>query len=347
MPNSKKFPYGFLIALLLILVFEFANACFDNYFYSPAAEWPFTPFEGLRLKLKNDLALSKEKAFDIIILGDSHGHISIIPKTIEEKTLLTCFNFSLFGAQGTLAPYWMFRNYLKSHDTKPKYVIVEFSPFLEQIYPPEEISANALTRFYDFKKGNIKAFIEEYGVVKGIKFMLPSLKHQERLKDFIKNPLAVEIPSKTQLADFSNQFYFDKGYYPKEANKSYPPKSKESGYEAFFRFNIDKFSMSPFMQKYLRGILDLAKENQIKIIYYIPPHPPYLYDIPKVSGYIRQHDDFINSLKKEYPDFFIINPRDMFKQNDLFLDIYHLNGKGAPLLSEFLAGKINELNRQE
>lgn len=135
MPNSKRFPYGFLIALLFVLAFEFANAFFDNYFYSPNAEWPVTPFEGLRLKLKNELALSKEKAFDIIILGDSHGHISIIPKIIEEQTRLTCFNFSLFGAQGTLAPYWMFRNYLKSHDTKPKYVIVEFSPFLEQISP--------------------------------------------------------------------------------------------------------------------------------------------------------------------------------------------------------------------
>jgi hypothetical protein len=56
MPNSKRFPKAFVITLLFITFFELGNAYFDNYFYSPRHEGGIgLPFEGLRLKIKNEI----------------------------------------------------------------------------------------------------------------------------------------------------------------------------------------------------------------------------------------------------------------------------------------------------
>ncbi|MBI5049311.1 MAG: DUF1574 family protein [Nitrospirae bacterium] len=347
MPSFKKLPGGVLIAFLFISIFEFANAYFDAYFYSPHVQGIATPFEGLRMKIKNELSQSRENKFDIIILGDSHSHVSIIPRIIEEKTGRSCFNFSTFGRQGVMGSYWMFRNYIEAHDIKPKYIIVGFSPFYT--YPITKSfwdSSNILTDLSDIRKGNVRAFIEEFGVVQGIKFLLPSLKHQGRFKEFIRNPFSFEMPDRVQLNKFTEQFYLDKGYYPERINESYPKESRESGYDKFFQYtDLNKFVISEFSYKYLRKMLDLAKEHKIKVIYHIPPIAPYLYSVVKNYSYMDRYNEFVDSLKKDYPDLIAVNSQHLFNENDMFLDIYHLNGKGAPILSGFLAQRINELQR--
>lgn len=344
--SSKKLAYGFLIAVLLILAFEFANQYFDNYFYSINVKGIETPFEGLRLKVKNEVAQSAESNFDVLILGDSHGQVSIIPRIIEEKTGLSCFNFSTFGLQGTMGSYWLFKNYLKTHPVKPKYVIFGYSMFLSSLYRSELLPENALTNFSNLKRGNVLAYIEEYGLVQGIKFILPSLKHQGRFKELIKNPFSFKMPDKSQLNNFIKQVYLEKGYYPEMVEKSFSPESRESGYKQFFSYiDVNNFVISPFVLKYLKKNLDLAESNNIKIIYYVQAVPPYLYDAINKYDYLKQYDDFIDSLKKDYPDIIVIKPQNMLNKNDMYLDTYHLNGKGAPVLSDFLAQRINELQQ--
>ena len=344
--SFKKLPGGFLIALMFIVVFEFANDYFDNYFYSPREEGVGQPFEGLRIKIKNEISQSRENNFDILILGDSHSHVSIKPKIIEEKTGRSCFNFSTFGWQGTIGSYWFFKNYLDSHVLRPKYLIVAYS-FLTA-YPEEFTRDMQIINLYDLRKGNILAYMEEFGFIPGIKFIFPSLKHQGRFKEFIKSPFSFKMPTKKQLDDFIMQVYLDKGHYPLRVEKVFSPEAKESGYKKFFEYaNLDNFKISPFALKYLRRSLDLAKKYNIKIIYEVQPLPPYLYNKISRYNYLKQYNDFIDSLKKDYPDIIVINPQNILDSDDMYMDRDHLNGKGAPILSEFLAQKINELNRQD
>lgn len=346
MPNFEKFPIAFVIALLLIFIFELANAYFDDYFYSPVHEGGIgLPFEGLRLKLKNEISQLKEFNFDVLILGDSHNQVSIMPSIIEKETGLTCFNFATFGAQAVMGSYWIFENYLNTHSVKPKYIIVGFVPFYT--YPIEKafVRETALTRgLSDLKKGNAIKFIKEFGIAQGIKFMLPSLKHQGRFRKFIKNPFAFKMPGKKQIQDIVEQVYRDKGYYPERVNESYPPDAVENGYRNLLKYtDPDRFVISPFSEKYLRGILDLAVKNKIRIIYNITPIPPYLSEVVKDYPYLSQYNDFVNSLKEEYPDFYVVNPQGIINKNDMYVDVNHLNGKGTPIQSAFLAQKIKEL----
>lgn len=345
--NFKKLPTGFLLALLLIMGFEFANDYFDNYFYTPRIEEGIgLPFEGLRLKLKNEISQSEEFTFDILIIGDSHSHVSIIPRIIEEKTGLSCFNFALFGAQSVMGSYMIFENYLKAHPIKPKYVILGFVPSNTFQIGKRYMEVNALTAWSDMKKGNIKKIIDEFGIGLGIKFMLPSIKHQERFRNFFNNPFKFRIPKREEIQRIIDQVYRERGHYPQRANMSYPPDAEENGFIKFFIYtDLHKFIIKPFAEKYLRKILDLAVKNKIKIIYHIQPIPPYLSRIVNNYPYYKQYRKFVNSLKREYPDFYIVDAQDVLNRNEIYLDIYHLNGKGAPILSEFLAHKINELEQ--
>lgn len=349
--NFKKLPKGFLIALLLIFVFELVNITFDNYFYSP--QW--SSFGKLRIKIKNEISQSKENNFDILILGDSHSHNGFIPRIVEEKTGLSCFNFSFSSIEKIIGYYLIFDDYLKSHPLKPRYVIIGFIPFTTYPATKSHYSKEAINYLANLKKGNVREFIEEFGIVQGVKFILPSLKHQGRFKDFIKNPFSFKIPNKMQIDNTIKHVYLNKGYLPHK--KEYSPQWRwkegpydkggiKNEYKIFFEdYDLNNFTISPFSYKYLKGILELAEKNKITPIYYVPALPPYVYNRLKKYMYMKQHDDFLNSLKKDYPDLVVLRAQHILNRDDMFLDIYHLSEKGASLLSEFLSQKINKINR--
>jgi len=227
----------------------------------------------------------------------------------------------------------------------PKYIVLGFVP--SHAYSDmnkEYMNEMALTSLPDLKKGNITNFINEFGVAQGIKFILPSVKHQGRFRQFIKNPFAFSVPGKEQIHGVIGQVYRDKGYYPERVNEAYPPESELNGYRKFFIYtDLNQFKINPFPEKYLKQILRLAARNGIKIIYHMQPIPPYLAEKVKNYPYYRQYADFVDSLKIDYPDFHIVSDQDILNKNELYLDVYHLNGKGTPIQSEFLAQKINEL----
>ncbi len=346
MLSFNKLPLGFLLTLSLVLSFEFFNSSLDNYFYSPSVEGIATPFEGLRLKIKNDVSRSGEDDFDVVIVGDSNSHVSIIPGVIEEETGLSSFNFSTYGAQGTIGSYWLFRNLINAGHEPPDYLVVGFSPFLTDVYP-NEFPDNALTNLFDLRKGNIAVFFEEFGVAKGIKFLFPSLKHQGRFKEFLKSPLSFEIPDKAQLSGFIEQVHMDKGHYPERADESYPKESKMSGYEKFFDYvDLDHFYMAPFYSKYFRKMLDLAEANDVTIILYVPVIASYLYSEIEGADSLKQYDEFIDKLKKEYKDLYIVKAQNAVNEDDMYMDIYHLNAKGGAVLSSYLSDAINDIEKK-
>ncbi len=118
-------------------------------------------------------------------------------------------------------------------------------------------------------------------------------------------------------------------------------------YKRFFENNdLNNFKISPFTYKYLMKILKLAQENKITPIYYVPALPPYVYEGLEKYTYMKQHDDFINSLKQDYPDLIILRSQQVLNENDMYLDMYHLSEKGVTALSNFVAQEINVLNKK-
>jgi len=338
--NFKKLPKGFLLSLIFIFIFELLNSYFDNYFYD------LENHSGLTIKIKNDIAQNKDINFDILILGDSHTHFGIKPQIVEDITGLSCFNFSLFSPQGIFGSYAVFKNYVKSHPIKPKYVIIGHVPFT--MYPMDKsvLNKSGIFGLVDLKKGNLKTFFKEFGIAQGIKFLIPSLKHQEHFKNLFKNPLFLNISKNTLINDIVKEIYLNKGFHLKKKQIFVSEETKMREYKIFFENNdLNNFKISPFSYKYLIKILELAQKNKITPIYYVPALPPYVYERLEKYIYMKQHDDFINSLKRDYPDLIILKSQQVLNEDDMYLDMYHLSEKGVMALSNFIAQEINVLNK--
>ncbi|MDO8281291.1 MAG: hypothetical protein Q7U10_01485 [Thermodesulfovibrionia bacterium] len=343
--NFNKLPKGFIIALILILLLELVNFTFDNYFYNPH----MALLTGLQFKIKNEIALSEENNFDLLILGDSHSLNGFIPRVIEENTGLRSFNFALSGNQKLIGYYLIFKNYIKAHSTKPKYVVIGFVPYTTYPVTKSDYSKDAINHLASLKNGNVREFIEEFGIVQGVKYIFPSLKHQARFKDFIKAPFSFNFLNKAQINEVVKQIYDGKGYYPHPGEKRIYNSDRVNErfmdeYNSFsIKDDVTNLTISPFSYKYLKAILDLAKENNITPIYYVPVFPPVIYDEFKKYVYFKELDEFLDSLKKEYPELIVFYAQNILNENNMYKDIYHLTSEGAVVLSEALSNKVNEI----
>lgn len=314
--SFNKLPKGFLIALIAVIVFEAFNVYFDTFFY-----YPDKSLDALTINIKNDIALSDEYNFDIFILGDSHTHFGIKPQIVEQQTGLSCFNFSLYSPQTLFGSYLIFKNYIEAHITKPKYVLIGHEPFsaFSAVTTP-------IFRLADLEKGNMLPIIQEYGIIQGFKFLIPSMKHQGRLKEFLKNPLRFKMPSADQLDSIVRQIYNNKGFNPKIKTAPVDTRRKLEEADSFFKNNdLDKFTITPFAKKYFLKILELAKENNVTPVYYVPALPPYMYFRLIKYNYMKEHDRFIDSLKSDYGNLVMINSQKALDDDDYYLDIYHLS----------------------
>ena len=332
--NFSKSPRGFLIALSIILSFEAANIFFDKYFRSPESE------SGHIVELKNKLSQSSENCFDVLVLGDCFNHAGIMPIVIDSNTGFSCYNFSAFSQQTIISQYCFLKNYLDASQVKPKFIIIGFKR-ISLATTREQVMKRFIHNFYDFKEGNIDVFLKEFGFGETVKFFLPSLEHQDFLKNFIKDLFLAEISGKREKEkNAANQvIYVDKGFV--ELKGVYKGNIKEI--EGIYK----RFSVTPFFSKYLRYILDLAKENDIQVIYTISTNTPDVFKIAKKNDVVEDYENFIASFQIEYPNLTFIYPQDALNKKKLYSNQNHLNGEGALILSKLLADKINTLNERK
>lgn len=338
MPNFKKVPIAFLLAMLMIVIFETCNYVFDNYFYSVSGGLPIdmAVSEGLRMNIKNEISQAKGNSFDILVLGDSYNTVGVIPKVIEEKTGLSCYNFSTHKKHTILATYCMFRHYLNTCSKKPKYIVVSFLPMT---YGDRKIDIikESLPFLYEFRNGNVSIFIKEFGLAQGMMFLIPSLKHQDFFQSYFNKQGHLKRVNKKELADYFKQVAFNNGYYPWYINEVYNGEAKDGEKHSRIRESL-------FFRKYLKAILDMANKNNIVIIYIIPTFPPDVYKIQEENRFTEQYCKFVDTLAKDYSNLTIVKPQSILNKKDFYVDRYHLNKNGAALLSNFLSNKINEFN---
>ncbi len=338
-PDFKKWPKAFLIAVLAILIYEAANYLFDDNFYSIKKGLPIdmAVSDGLRMKIKNELSQSKENRFDILILGDCYNIVGIIPKIIEENTGLSSYNFSTHMNHTILATYAMFQNYLKACSKKPQYMVIGYLPISSEL-GKNQIMKEMVQKLYDFRRGNTLLFLKEFGVAEGIKFLIPSLKHQEFFRNYLE--WSTRNANKAELSEYYKQVALNQGYYPRKYNDVYKDEAKDEG-------GYEKFHASPFFIKYLKAILNLAKQNSIRVIYLIPSVPPDVYKLNEKYDVTKAQLEFASRLENDYSNLVVVNPQTLLNQKDFYSDRIHLNRKGATLLSAFLSDKINELKRKD
>jgi len=327
----KKLPVGFLLALLGIFMFESFNILFDKYLYKP-------PYDGLKLYTENKISQNQKNKFDYIVLGDCHVHFGVMPVYIDKITGLTGFNLANDTGQTIFCSYCFLKHYLEKCAHKPKYIILSFlrqSCALTKMdiieYRKQDYS------FYDIKDDNKLSIINEFGLKNAYVYLIPSLKHQYLFKAKFKDLFRLwSIPKNLNKAKlFIQNIWIAKGYNSQPDVKDFTTGKYKPG--------IEMFKVSEFFDKYLRAILDIARSNNIKVIYTIPTDYKDHYEEEKSAGAVDAYINYLERLRMEYKNMIIFYPEQDIEQKYLYAYPQHLNYHGALKLSDDLAYKIIEL----
>lgn len=317
--NSKRFPRGFVIAALMIIVIELLVVRFDDYFYFP-------PYNNLRMKVKNNIALSAEHSFDVVILGDSYNLTGIDPRIVSEQTGLSVFNFSTFAVNSIVSSYVLFRNQVRTSQVKPRVLVLGYLDYIPQMDRETVVKKYAHT-FFDFKRGNLDVFTQEFGLGMGIKHLIPSLKHQGYFLLMAK-PTPLE-----QIKAVEQSVYEDLGFYEWHADRNF---DGAYGYE-----NDDQtFNVSPFFDKYIRKMLRLAQQENMQVLYVVPSVVPELDQRLNQAGRRQAYLKYISELQREFTNVSVIFPQDLLNTADIYTDQDHLNEQGGQRLSQLVSDWI-------
>jgi hypothetical protein len=304
-----------------MLCIEGVLSAFEDYLY------PY-PFDGLRMKIKNEVSQANFEDYDVLILGDCYNIVGVIPSVIEKETQLKCFNFSHHRNQSIAASYILFENYLKSHHHKPEFIIVTYLPEVINHEKPD------FTYLYDFSHGNRIMLAREFGFGYMVKSLFASIRKQGFLKEAFFHPRSIFDTGLVNRHEFFYQvLYKDKGYYHRYEDRIY-----EGGNDRHFT----EFYFSPFFKKYFEKINRLAVDRGIKVVYVMPAFPPEAWDAFFKEAYMDYVQYFQNWQNREKSNFVILEVQGILNENTFFNDNMHLNRKGAEALSNYLAEAIRD-----
>jgi hypothetical protein len=328
----KKLPAACCIALLFIVLCEAAINRFDYYFYKP-------DYQNLRIAIKNSVSQKRTCDFDVIALGDCYLTVGYIPSLLKEKTGLSGFNFSTNQKCTVLSAYAMLNNYLGTCANKPQYILLAFIPSSIELTKESIIEAMPLysLSFYDIRRGCRQILIREFGLEVGLRLLLPSLNYQERIKDFLSQRSLYSKRTIEQVDSFIESVNTENGYFPYRVDDRY------NGWETENQENQKPFVASSLFLRYFTKMLDLARMHGIKVVYILPALPPDILALYKKSERIEKNLIFLENLQKDYPNLLIADPQHLITEREMFVDKIHLNGKGARILTTFIADRIKHI----
>jgi len=315
------------MASLMILIFEAFNLIWDDYFYR-------SPFDGLRANLKNEIALKKGNTYDLLIFGGCYSIKGFIPKVIDKETGLTSFNFSTYDLHSIFSQQLILKNYLRRNSKIPQYVVLSYGPY-NAFNVGKTLSEENLYFFYDINNGNFIEFLREFGLGRTLSLFIPSLKHQYFYELFIRMRQLPRLTPKEKVDDFIKLTYDSGGY---------DPTNNQNVYDGEIDLDVLQMILDvpPFFKKYITKFLNMAIENNIKVIFVIQTRPKVWHDVELKSGKLKVFKEYMEMLKREYPEMVVLDAQEDLDNSDLYADFFHVNEKGAIALSKLLSEKINQ-----
>lgn len=261
-----------------------------------------------------------KNTIDILVLGSSHAYCSFNPYLIEEKTGFKAYNFCTQEQ-----PIWITYHYLKEalKTQKPKYIFLDVHTVvaLKSKYHIESVNRDALDRI-KMSINKIEAInVSVETLEERMSYYFNIVKYHPRFKELNKNDFEVTFLGKT--VDNKGHIALDAG---------------DTKINIIKHENIDETINPPEKNiKYLEKIIQLAKENNIQLIFIKAP-AIYSEERYKSLNYIKK---IANKNEIKFFDYI----RDIDKLNldfqEDFFNAGHLSKTGS---EKFTIHFLKELN---
>lgn len=329
--SFDQFRSGLAVFALLVIIFEGLVMLIPDKIVTDAAQ------QG-GMELKNERALAPGR-LDAVILGDCFFFAGVNPAVLDEKLNIHSFNFAINRVQTYLMSYVLLKDILE-HSAQPPRLIILGVHASSLYYPLDmdiDIMRQTILPFFRVSKNLLDELPMELKmqvIWHDILTKVPSLHKQYLLRgDWVRSIASFDQAKhdrfEKELAE--NGGFFNEDLVP------HPPKMRIG-----FDFPSREKTIQAHNDRYIRKILELAQKRGIKVIIVTNS---YRQDFMEhIKHNINFDVEYFTSLRGIYPN--VIGVLDMHStvtDFDRYVDITHLDGKGASLFTENLAEKIKRL----
>lgn len=272
-----------------------------------------------------------EEKIDLAFVGPSYVYRGVNPSISDEKTSLNTFNLGT-SSQKPVDSYFMIKEAYRVH--KIKYVVLDVSLdfYIDSSYSSQNTSTYLIYDRMESSDVKTEYFMNAFDFDEYPKAFCKSSHYSvysfSQLTSNVKYKFSEDYDNFV-APSYDNEWYGSKGFV--DSLGEYTEGNEISAIDVkFVEENLD----------YLQKIIDFCKENNIKLI---------AVTSPKTADYLKQYPDYeshISTFDKLFKDNGIFytdtNRTEEFKKydNSCFIDIGHLNSKGAEIYTNYLSELI-------
>jgi len=283
-----------------------------------------------------------EENIDTLFLGSSHCYRAYDPALFTELTGKSSFNVGSSG-QHYDTSYYLLREVVKYHDVKRVYLDMHYKFFYIGKENRDLVQANIISDYMRPSLNKLE-FLTQTSETKHITSrMLPFRRDWQKLADL---PYLRDVWSKKQAESYKTyaplamdgEYYAGKGFVWSDGELVEEEITWWEKYREVGSIAMDMDSEETYSLSYIGKIVEFCEEQGIELVFVTAPsYERYLEEI----GPYDQAYEFVKNMADEYGvlywDFNLCKEEYLTMPDDNFIDIDHLNGKGAQQLTRLLA----------
>ena len=238
---------------------------------------------------------------DIIVLGSSRSICHYVPQILEDSLKMTVYDCGM-SANGIIFQYPQLITMLDRY--KPKLIIYEILPDCDIYQGDNTKYLSALKCFYG-KNQHINKIYTELAPIEKLKLISNLYRYNSDFVHLVRDYI-------------SPGFIADRGFTPKIGTLKYEPTDDEP---------TDTTKIDKYKKFLLENMIDICKENNIKLVFAASPHY-------KTASFIRYAPIIKICKEKQIPFISFYNDEEISLNKKYFIDSKHMNIEGAKLFTK-------------
>lgn len=331
--SFSNFLRGLIFFVVLVIIFEGVVSYIPDEMVADVAQQ-----SGMRIK--NEQSLKPSEVWDILILGDCFFFAGVNPAVLDQMLNVRSFNLAVNRVQTYMISYVLFNNVVKHSFRKPRLIVL--GVHASSLYYPLKMDIDTLRQtvlpFFDVSdvllnelSFKLKAQVLWHHWLTKV----PSIKKQYLLRD---NWLSlVRHFEREKYSRIEESLSSNRGFFNEDLT------GQRQQFRVNFNLPAEDTSIREYNDRYIKKILESAGSLGIKVVLVTNS---YRNDLAQRINYNIMFDvDYFEELKRLYPCVIgVLNMHDVVPDPDKYVDITHLDGKGAAIFTEELARRIKMLS---
>lgn len=282
-------------------------------------------------RLVGESARTDAASAEILCFGDSLAKFGLVPRMLTAATGLSAYNLALIGGQPAASDAALKR--VLDAGARPKAIVVDFKPSILTVASQFNVrNLPELLTFGDCVELAWRSADSEFGAQLALGWLSPTYRRRLDLRVDIRAGFSGrEVAVRGELLPLWRNWEVNRGALLLNQVPGMPPAQLGPGDEQVYlpdRWIVDRVSV-----RYVRALLSRAEDLDIPVFWVLPPIRPDIQARRDELGLDARYDEFARRALDRYPNVTVVDGRRSGFRADLFVDLAHLEARGAAIFS--------------